>query len=150
MSDVDRERGGALLSQAFRDGVLRVDEFDQRLSSAYAAQTVRDLDQAMRDLPRDWVNDIKIAEAAQRRSSSHRRRWGSEVRVYTKVMLLLIAIWLVTFVAADSGPPEISADGPPFFWPIWPMLGWGIPLFLSRPRDPSTRPVRDRRTAGAR
>ena len=31
-------------------------------------------------------------------------------------MALLIAIWAVT--------------GAGYFWPVWPMLGWGVPLML--------------------
>jgi hypothetical protein len=36
-------------------------------------------------------------------------------------MGLLIGIWLFTSLATW----ELR-----FFWPIFPMLGWGIPLFL--------------------
>src|SRR3712207_8039965 len=57
VGDVDRERAAAVLAEAFRDGVLRVEEFDERLSAAYAATTVADLDAATRDLPGEWMDD---------------------------------------------------------------------------------------------
>jgi hypothetical protein len=38
--------------------------------------------------------------------------FGEHLRVYLAVQALLIAIWAVT--------------GAGYFWPIWPLLGWGI------------------------
>jgi hypothetical protein len=31
-------------------------------------------------------------------------------------MVLLVSIWVLT--------------GAGYFWPVWPMLGWGIPMFM--------------------
>ena len=143
LTDADRERAAALLSQAFRDGILQIVEFDLRLSSVYAAQTVAELDEAMIDLPRGWVDDVKSAEAARHRTTSHRRRWRAELAVYLKVMALLVGIWFATNLG-DVGEARSS------FWPIWPILGWGIPLFLSRPRGPIAGAIRERRMARAR
>ena len=143
IGDADRERAAALLSQAFRDGLLRVDEFDQRLSSVYAATTAGDLDAATADLPDGWVSDLHSLEEAQQRSERHRRHWRGGLQSYLRVMALLVGIWLLT-AFASVGDGEL-----PYFWPAWPMLGWGIPLFLSRPRGPIARSVRHRRMARA-
>jgi hypothetical protein len=43
-----------------------------------------------------------------------RRDFGTHVVVYVAVNLLLIAIWALT--------------GAGFFWPVFPLLGWGIGL----------------------
>ena len=55
-----------------------------------------------------------------------KRAFGRHARIYCAVNLLLIAIWAIT----SRG----------YFWPIWPMLGWGVGLaanywsvFLRRP-----------------
>jgi class 3 adenylate cyclase len=55
-----------------------------------------------------------------------KRAFGRHVTVYVAVNLLLIAIWAIT----SRG----------YFWPIWPILGWGVGLgahywgaFLKRP-----------------
>ncbi len=40
------------------------------------------------------------------------REFQGHARVYVIVNLLLVAIWAVT--------------GAGYFWPIWPILGWGI------------------------
>jgi hypothetical protein len=146
ITDVDRERAAAVLSEAFRDGMLRVEEFDQRLSAVYGATTVRDLDEAMTDLHPEWLRELDEAEAAQRRSTRHRREWQAGFRAYRGVMILLVGIWF--FSALPSG----IFDGElPYFWPVWPMLGWGIPLFLGRPRRSAPPPsLRDRPMAGVR
>ena len=129
LTDADRERAAAVLSQAFRDGVLRVEEFDQRLSATYAATSVGDLDEVMRDLPRDWSEELRASEHTARRAERHRREWQAGFQTYRGVMLLLVAIWFFTSLG------EFAPGGEePFFWPIFPILGWGIPLFLSRPR----------------
>lgn len=141
-TDADRERTAALLSQAFRDGALRVEEFDQRLSQTYTADIRGDLDALTSDLPQGWLNTVHAEEDASRRAERHRRRWHREARVYVKAMALLAGIWLLTAVASGRPSGEL-----PYFWPIWPMLGWGIPLLISRPRGPLARTGRRAHTA---
>lgn len=145
LTDADRERAAAMLSQAFRDGVLRVEEFDRRLSATYAATTVGDLDEVMRDLPRDWSEELRASEQAARRADRHRRGWRVGFQTYLRVMALLVGIWFLTSLG-DLAPGGES----PYFWPIWPILGWGIPLFLSRPRRRTTMPAWDSRSASSR
>lgn len=145
LTDADRERAAAMLSQAFRDGLLRVEEFDQRLSAVYAAMTVGDLDEVMGDLPRDWSEELRSAEKAARRADLHRRGWRVGLHTYLRVMALLVGIWFLTSLN------EFGSDsGDPYFWPLWPILGWGIPLFLSRPRRRTTMPAWDSRSASSR
>ena len=146
VSDVDRERAAAVLSEAFRDGMLRVEEFDQRLSAVYAAQTVGDLDEAMADLHPEWLRELDEAEAAQRRATRHRREWEAGFRSYRGVMTLLVGIWFLTNLGDFGG-----LGGDTYFWPMWPILGWGIPLFLGRPRRSAAPPsIRERPMAGVR
>ena len=145
VTDVDRERAAAVLSEAFRDGMLRVEEFDQRLSAVYAAQTVGDLDGAMSDLHPNWLRELDEAEAAQRRARRHRREWEAGLRTYLGVMALLVGIWLFTNLGEFA---FMGGDGDTYFWPIWPILGWGIPLYLSRPRRRDDRRVTERPMAG--
>jgi hypothetical protein len=52
-SDADRERIVEQLRQHTAEGRLTMDEFDQRMSAAYAAKTYGDLAQLTRDLPVD-------------------------------------------------------------------------------------------------
>jgi class 3 adenylate cyclase len=107
-SDEDRERVIELLRHHFGEGRLSQDDLSERIESAYAAKTLGELDTLGADLP------------STRQPSSGRRRSGLETSVrihatvYALVNLMLIAIW--------------AASGAGYFWPIWPMLGWGIGL----------------------
>ena len=55
--------------------------------------------------------------AAVRRLKAKREFW-THVAVYVLVNGLLVVIWAVT---SDGGN----------FWPMWPILGWGIALGLN-------------------
>jgi hypothetical protein len=45
-----------------------------------------------------------------------KRDFKAHCVVYVMVNLLLVVIWAVT--------------GPGYFWPIWPIAGWGIGLAM--------------------
>src|SRR5687768_2666608 len=121
-SDADRERVVAALRDHFGAGRLSDDELDDRISSAYRAKTLADLDGLMLDLPSP--GSALPARTAARRVPAKRSRTGgghalaASVRihatVYVLVNVMLIAIW--------------AASGGGYFWPIWPLLGWGIGL----------------------
>lgn len=50
-SDADRDRVAALLREHHAAGRLTADEFSERLTAAFAAKTMGDLDELMADLP---------------------------------------------------------------------------------------------------
>lgn len=50
-SDADRDTAAGRLNAALAEGRLTADEYDQRLSAAYAARTWQRLDQLTADLP---------------------------------------------------------------------------------------------------
>ena len=50
-SDADRDSAVGLLNAAWAEGRLTADEYDQRMSGAYAARTWQQLDQLTADLP---------------------------------------------------------------------------------------------------
>ena len=51
-SDADREETVRQLQRGLSEGRLTVDEFDDRVRAAYAARTLGDLAELIRDLPR--------------------------------------------------------------------------------------------------
>jgi hypothetical protein len=61
------------------------------------------------------VDDQERREAAIKRLKAKREFW-SHIVVYLVVNAMLVGIWSVT--------------GRDYFWPVWPMLGWGVGLIL--------------------
>ena len=108
-SDADRERSAERLRTAAAEGRLTPDELEQRLERAFGARTEAELQPLTADLP-PAASPRAPAPARERR-----RRRGPDpdhLRAYIAVNVMLVAIWALT--------------GAGYFWPIWPILGWGI------------------------
>jgi class 3 adenylate cyclase len=105
-SDGDRERVVDFLRHHYGAGRLSEDDLSERIESAYSARTIAVLDALIADLP------------SQRRPASGPRRSGleSSVRIHLTTYILVNAMLIAIWAAAGAG----------YFWPIWPILGWGI------------------------
>ena len=62
------------------------------------------------------MDDSQRREAAVKRLKEKREFW-QHVVVYVLVNTMLVVIWWVT-------------NSPGHFWPMWPLLGWGIGLAM--------------------
>jgi hypothetical protein len=104
-ADADRERIAERLRAAAAEGRLTPDELEARLERALSARTYSELTVLVTDLPEP---------TPERGEGRRRRRDGraDRLRLYIPVMALLVAIWALT--------------GAGYFWPIWPLLGWGF------------------------
>ncbi len=92
------------------DGRLEMDEFGDRVEAALTARTGAELTAVLRDLPH-----VESPEAAQHR----RRRTVRGILVpYLVINAFLVLVWGLT----DFGG---------YFWPVWVILGWGVPVVLS-------------------
>ena len=126
-ADADREHTSGELRRHAADGRLSYEELDERLGRAAAAVTLGDLAALTSDLPR--------LGAAEERQASASAELREHVRSYLLVMALLVGIW--------------AATGAEYFWPVWPMLGWGFAVAspaaaaraASRPRGGRARVV---------
>ena len=105
-SDAEREHHAELLREHAAQGRLTVDELDERLDRVYAARTLGELAPVVADLPAPSPRE----RPARRRARTLR----PDVVAYLAVNLMLIVIW--------------AATGAGYFWPIWPLLGWGVGL----------------------
>jgi Domain of unknown function (DUF1707) len=100
IADADRERVAERLRRAAGEGRLAPEELEERLEAAFAARTEADLAPLVADLP---------ADPPARQAPGRRRR---DLRPFLATSLLLVAIWAIT--------------GAGYFWPVWPILGWGL------------------------
>ena len=107
-SDGERARHVEILTEHAAQGRLSMDELSDRVERAQSARTRGELDDLVRDLPA-----LRVVESDRTaRAADGRRELRRHVVAYALVNLLLVGIWL----AAGAG----------YFWPIWPILGWGL------------------------
>jgi hypothetical protein len=123
VGDRDRELAASALGKHFVNGRLSADELEDRVGRSLQAQTRRELDKAMKDLPLVW-EDFRFSQRVQR----GRRRVGlffRLVRSWFKVNVLLGAALAVALIV---GAPIAFAVGTALlawsvatyaFWRIW-------------------------------
>jgi hypothetical protein len=102
ISDLDRELAARRLCDAASTGVLGVAELEYRLDRVLSAATHGQLDAVLLDLP-----------TPRSVHGSPLRRW--------------LHAHFGTFVIVNSGLVAIwAAAGFGYFWPVWPLIGWGM------------------------
>src|SRR3954454_14330160 len=105
-SDADRERVAKRLREHYGEGRLSDDDLSERIDAAYRARTISELEALTVDLPSTQ------GPGRRRPRSALETSVRIHLTTYLVVNLLLIGIW--------------AASGGGYFWPIWPILGWGI------------------------
>jgi hypothetical protein len=115
IGDREREKVITRLGQAFTQGYLSIPEYETRLDQALEAQTFGELNQPLSDLP---VGRIARSDPHRRAARAAAARRGVQIHLtaYLAVSLLMIGIWLALALAVGAW----------YFWPVWPILGWGI------------------------
>ena len=98
IADSDRERVAERLRTAAGEGRLLPEELEERLEAALSARTESELTPLVADLPTE--------------APARPRRGRGDLRAFAVTSLLLVAIWALT--------------GAGYFWPVWPILGWGM------------------------
>src|SRR5438552_15556973 len=101
-SDAEREQAAGRLREHAAAGRLNIEELTTRWEAAFAARTQRELDELLADLP----------TAPDPPPTYHRTGAWTHTRIYVLLCLGMITIW--------------AATGMGYFWPMWPILGWGI------------------------
>lgn len=115
VGDQDRDVALSVINDAFGEGRLDQFEHDQRMRRALQARTLGEV--------APLVDDIVVGVAPAGRPVSARRRvQEGALRAWCGVALLFNVIWLATWL--------FSANGPYYYWPIWPMIGTAIPAAI--------------------
>jgi len=115
--DGDRQRTASLLGLALAQGYLEMAEYEQRLQTAFTAQTTAELRDLSADLPVATLrrNDPE-RRAALRRAARRSVQW--HLAGYLTMVVIVLTVWLAVGLTAGAW----------YFWPIWPILGAGIGL----------------------
>ena len=137
-ADSDRAAVATVLGRHMAAGRLTVDEYDERLSRAYAARTYGELAELTADLPAtdrtrgtEPVRHEQPAATPARACGPMPGQWGggqwvagqwggqSPWRPWLSTAIIVVAIWAIT---------SIASGGLIYFWPIWVIGPWGAVL----------------------
>jgi uncharacterized membrane protein len=138
--EADRERTIAHLREQMAEGRLDLDEYGVRLDEAYQDVSVEELQHALRELPvpplvapapppqappppaaapaarpRPPASPAPMGVHHPHAGKAAHIAWKTHLGTYLSVNLMLVMIWLLTMPGG-------------YFWPIWPMMGWGVGL----------------------
>lgn len=113
----DREKTADLLGQALAQGYLQVDEYDQRLQTAFQTQTAEELRAVLAGLPLDRIRRHDPRRRAARVAAA-RRGVRAHLGAYLAMVVIVLTVWAAVAMTTDAT----------YFWPIWPILGAGIGL----------------------
>lgn len=113
--DRERERTADDLGQALTQGYLAMPEYEDRLQSTFRAQTTEELRQLTADLP---VNRLRRHDPRRRAAQQRAARLSVRIHLaaYLAGVLLMLGIWLAVGLGGGGW----------YFWPVWPIMGWGI------------------------
>ena len=121
-SDEDRDRTAGLLREHHAVGRLTAEEFSDRLDKVFAATTVGQLEDLLKDLPRmdlyrlpeaPLTRQPRQAQVTRRPSGRMPAGWRAMWGIYATVNVLCFLIW----VLADFGS---------YPWFLWVAGPWGI------------------------
>jgi Domain of unknown function (DUF1707) len=119
-SDADREIVRVLLADAYADGRLTREEYDDRLNTLYASRTLGDLPALVTDLvPPDGAPAAPAPPLPPDLRTRGARKWRRDVEESLGAFLVPTIICTVIWVAVSGGG---------FFWPVFPMLFLGLNL----------------------
>ena len=127
-SNDDRRQVTELLQAHYVAGRLSSTELENRIEQVLAAVTFGDLDVVVADLPTlDAARQPAAEQSLHRNDHDQRRhrkaRSEGPFRAHATSYLLVIAILVIIWALTTPGG---------YFWPVWPMLGWGIGLAAHR------------------
>ncbi len=127
VSDEEREQAAGRLREHAAGGRITSEELDDRLGIIFSAHTRGDLAPPFRDLPGRIPSRSSQAEALSRRQAH-------DVRVHTTTYLLVSLALILVWAATGAG----------YFWPLWPVLGWGIGVLCHHRQPPGRRRATNR------
>jgi hypothetical protein len=125
IDDRQREEAATALREHAAAGRLTVAELEERLEATLTARTGRELRAPLADLP-------PLPASPPHTEPARRQDVGAVVGPWLVVSIALVLLWAVSGGGA--------------FWPVWPILGWGIAVWMKAGAVLRERPPRARAT----
>lgn len=117
IGDTDRERTVRALADHFAAGRLSREELDHRTGVVLRARTGLDLLEVVADLP-PLETPSRVPATRTPAGGKARTVWRAAVLApWAMFSVFFVLLWLLT--------------GAGYFWPVWPILGWGIGVGVS-------------------
>ncbi len=119
-ADADRDIAADAVNAAFAQGRLDAAEHAERLQAVLAAKRLGELEPLLADITVATGGHARPLQPAPAPGAASPRQavWRS----WIAVTVIVNVVWLMTWV--------LSASGPYYYWPMWPMLGMGIPVLM--------------------
>jgi uncharacterized protein DUF1707 len=110
-SDQERQSVVDILREAFTDGRLTLDEFEERMTAAYAAKTWTDLRQLTGDLPVEPLlgADLSLRPPAAQPQVMTPAALPTRRRSSRPLGRLLPVVFIWILIAAAAGSPDTAA-----------------------------------------
>lgn len=129
--DADRDKTISVLREAFAEGRISQEEFDDRLERAHRARTFADLAPLTADVPNAppavTSGNPKEVDKSRKGRKDLRSAWASWLGVGVLVNIIWFATWM--------------GDGPaPYYWPIWVIGPWGGAMVIATLTSKAKRP----------
>lgn len=118
-SDADREIVRDVLAEAYADGRLTREEYDDRLGTLYSSRTIGELPSLVTDLvPARGPSSTPVPSPSADPRARGTRKWRRDVEEALTAFLIPSIICSVIWIASSRG----------FFWPAFPMVFLGLNL----------------------
>jgi hypothetical protein len=128
-ADADRAAVAEVLGTHMAAGRLTLDEYDERLTRAYAARTFGELEELTADLPQhlpEPARDVAPATRADAGTATWSPHWGGhwggeDWQAWAKTSAIVLSIWALTCLLNWQLI---------YFWPGWVIGPWGAILLV--------------------
>ena len=121
-SDADRNTAATMLGNAYAEGRLDNDEYQQRLDQAMSSKNLGELVPVLSDIvPTATGTSASPASPPSSRGGGRPGFMGQFPRWWLGLAVMFNLIWLMTVL----GTGHLI-----YYWPMWPMLGTAIPMIM--------------------
>ncbi len=121
-SDADRNTAATMLGNAYAEGRLDNDEYQQRLDQAMSSKNLGELVPVLSDIvPTATGMSASPVSTPSSRGGGRPGFMGQFPRWWLGLAVMFNLIWLMTVL----GTGHLI-----YYWPMWPMLGTAIPMIM--------------------